>query len=130
MLVVLINLVTLCFNHTKKKYQVIACISFYIHEYYNMCINVILFIEFLQFALNQEEVRQKWLASVQECQRLHSALDKAHRDNVGLDRKLSHARRNLEEEKRRRRAAEDQRDSLVFKMFPNIIFIFPKILIQ
>lgn len=76
-----------------------------------------LYTEFLQFALNQEEVRQKWLASVQECQRLHSALDKAHRDNAGLDRKLSHARRNLEEEKRKRRVAEDQRDSLVVKIF-------------
>ncbi|EFN88757.1 Rac GTPase-activating protein 1 [Harpegnathos saltator] len=80
--------------------------------------------EFLQFALNQEEMRQKWLASVQECQRLHSALDKAHRDNVGLDRKLSHARRNLEDEKRRRRAAEDQRDSLErqIAMARNLLF--------
>ncbi|CAL1674624.1 unnamed protein product [Lasius platythorax] len=68
--------------------------------------------EFLQFALNQEEMRQKWLASEQECQRLHSALDKAHHEIAGLDRKLRHARRNLEEENRRRRLAEEQKDLL------------------
>ncbi|XP_058807772.1 rac GTPase-activating protein 1 [Phymastichus coffea] len=66
--------------------------------------------EFLQFAINQEEMRQKWLASVQECQRLHSALEKAHREASNLDRKLSHAKRLLEEEKKRRRTAEEQRD--------------------
>ncbi|XP_025988190.1 rac GTPase-activating protein 1 [Solenopsis invicta] len=68
--------------------------------------------EFLQFALNQEEMRQKWLASVQECQRLHSALDKAHNEITSLDRKLRHARRNLEEENRKRRAIEEQKDFL------------------
>ncbi|XP_043269603.1 rac GTPase-activating protein 1-like [Venturia canescens] len=68
--------------------------------------------EFLQFALNQEEIRQKWLGSVQECQRLHSALEKAHHESADLDRKLSHARRLLDEEKRRRRIAEEQRNSL------------------
>ncbi|XP_063974743.1 rac GTPase-activating protein 1-like [Diachasmimorpha longicaudata] len=68
--------------------------------------------EFLQFAINQEEMRQKWLASVQECQRLHTALEKAHHESADLDRKLSHARRLLDEEKRRRRLAEDQRNSL------------------
>ncbi|KAG5322574.1 RGAP1 protein, partial [Pseudoatta argentina] len=68
--------------------------------------------EFLRFALNQEEMRQKWLASVQECQRLHSALDKAHAEIAGLERKLRHARRNLEEENRKRRDVEDHRDYL------------------
>ncbi|XP_014475260.1 PREDICTED: rac GTPase-activating protein 1-like [Dinoponera quadriceps] len=68
--------------------------------------------EFLQFTLNQEEMRQKWLASVQECQRLHSALDKVHRNNNSLERKLDHARRNLEEEKYKRRVAEEQKNSL------------------
>ncbi|XP_011697222.1 PREDICTED: rac GTPase-activating protein 1-like isoform X1 [Wasmannia auropunctata] len=68
--------------------------------------------EFLQFALNQEEMRQKWLASVEECQRLHSALDKAHNEIAALDRKMRHARSNLEEEKRKRRAVEEQRDNL------------------
>ncbi|XP_076167684.1 rac GTPase activating protein tumbleweed [Ptiloglossa arizonensis] len=68
--------------------------------------------EFLQFAINQEEMRQKWLASIQECQRLHSALDKAHQEAADLDRKLSHARRLLDEEKRRRRTVEEQRNSL------------------
>ena len=72
-----------------------------------------LYIEFLRFALNQEEMRQKWLASVQECQRLHSALDKAHAEIAGLERKLRHARRNLEEENRKRRDVEDHRDYLV-----------------
>ncbi|XP_011497551.1 PREDICTED: rac GTPase-activating protein 1 [Ceratosolen solmsi marchali] len=67
--------------------------------------------EFLQFAINQEEMRQKWLASVQECQRLHSTLEKAHHEAADLDRKLSHARRLLDEEKRRRRLAEEQRNS-------------------
>ena len=69
--------------------------------------------EFLQFAINQEEMRQKWLASVQECQRLHSSLEKSHHESADLDRKLSHARRLLDEEKRRRRVAEEQRNSLV-----------------
>ncbi|XP_012282678.1 rac GTPase-activating protein 1 [Orussus abietinus] len=68
--------------------------------------------EFLRFAINQEEVRQKWLASVQECQRLHSSLEKAHLEAADLDRKLSHARRLLDEEKRKRRIAEEQRNSL------------------
>ncbi|XP_015605276.1 rac GTPase-activating protein 1 [Cephus cinctus] len=68
--------------------------------------------EFLRFAINQEEMRQKMLASVQECQRLHSALEKAHIEAADLDRKLSHARRLLDEEKKRRRIVEDQRNSL------------------
>ncbi|KAG7211007.1 hypothetical protein KM043_016375 [Ampulex compressa] len=68
--------------------------------------------EFLQFAMNQEEMRQKWLASVQECQRLHTALEKAHHETADLDRKLSHARRLLDEEKRRRRMVEEQRNTL------------------
>ncbi|CAK9812948.1 Rac GTPase-activating protein 1 [Anthophora plagiata] len=68
--------------------------------------------EFLQFAINQEEMRQKWLGSIQECQRLHSALEKAHQEAADLDRKLSHARRLLDEEKRRRRTVEEQRNSL------------------
>ncbi|XP_031836061.1 rac GTPase activating protein tumbleweed [Nomia melanderi] len=68
--------------------------------------------EFLQFAINQEEMRQKWLASIQECQRLHSALEKAHQEAADLDRKLSHARRLLDEEKRKRRTVEEQRNSL------------------
>ncbi|KAK0076555.1 hypothetical protein PV325_005196 [Microctonus aethiopoides] len=68
--------------------------------------------EFLQFAINQEEMRQKWLASVQECQRLHCVLEKAHYESADLERKLSHARRLLDEEKRRRRNAEEQRNSL------------------
>lgn len=68
--------------------------------------------EFLKFAINQEEMRQKWLASIQECQRLHTALEKAHQEAADLDRKLSHARRLLDEEKKRRRAVEEQRNSL------------------
>lgn len=58
-------------------------------------------------------MRQKWLESVQECQRLHSVLEKSHHETADLDRKLSHARRLLDEEKRKRRAAEEQRNSLV-----------------
>ncbi|XP_076679620.1 rac GTPase activating protein tumbleweed [Andrena cerasifolii] len=72
--------------------------------------------EFLQFAINQEEMRQKWLASIQECQRLHSALEKAHQEAADLDRKLSHARRLLDEEKRKRRTVEEQRNSLERQM--------------
>ncbi|XP_033185778.1 rac GTPase activating protein tumbleweed [Bombus vancouverensis nearcticus] len=68
--------------------------------------------EFLKFAVNQEEMRQKWLASIQECQRLHSALEKSHQEAADLDKKLSHARRLLDEEKRRRRTVEEQRNSL------------------
>ncbi|CAG5073322.1 Similar to Racgap1: Rac GTPase-activating protein 1 (Mus musculus) [Cotesia congregata] len=68
--------------------------------------------EFLQFALNQEETRQKWLSAVVECQRLHCALEKSRHESTDLERKLSHARRLLDEEKRRRRAAEEQRNSL------------------
>lgn len=60
-------------------------------------------------------MRQKWLASVQECQRLHSALEKSHLEAADLERKLSHARRLLDEEKRRRRIVEDQRNALVRK---------------
>lgn len=62
-------------------------------------------------------MRQKWLASVQECQRLHSALDKAHAEIAGLERKLRHARRNLEEENHKRRDVEDHRDYLVTDTF-------------
>lgn len=80
--------------------------------------------EFLQFAINQEELRQKWLQSVQECQRLHSVLDKAHHETADLDRKLSHARRLLDEEKRKRRAAEEQRNSLERQMAMARDFLF------
>lgn len=86
---------------------------------------ILLCTEFLQFALNQEEMRQKWLASVQECQRLHSALDKAHNEIADFDRKLRHARRNLEEENRKRRAVEEQRDYLVaFISLEILVLIF------
>lgn len=68
--------------------------------------------EFLQFAINQEEMRQKWLTSVQECQRLHAALEKSHQEASILDKMLSHARRLLDEEKMKRRHAEDERNSL------------------
>ncbi|XP_011874117.1 PREDICTED: rac GTPase-activating protein 1-like [Vollenhovia emeryi] len=80
--------------------------------------------EFLQFALSQEEMRQKWLASVQECQRLHSALDKAHNEIADFDRKLRHARRNLEEENRKRRAAEEHRDFLEKQIVTAREFLF------
>jgi len=80
--------------------------------------------EFLQFALNQEEMRQKWSASVQECQRLHSALDKAHQELAALDRKLRHARRNLEEESNKRRVVEEQRDLLVIEIYLGQIYIY------
>nr|XP_012222650.1 PREDICTED: LOW QUALITY PROTEIN: rac GTPase-activating protein 1-like [Linepithema humile] len=68
--------------------------------------------EFVKFALNQEEMRQKWLASVQECQRLHASLDEARNENATLDRKLRHARRNLEEESRKRRTVEERKNFL------------------
>lgn len=71
----------------------------------------------MQFAINQEDIRQKYLASVQECQRLHSALEKAHHEAANLDRKLTHARRLLDEEKRKRRTAEDQRNQTVIFQF-------------
>lgn len=75
--------------------------------------NRIICVEFLQFAINQEEIRQKWLLSVQECQRLHAALEKSHQEASTLDKMLSHARRLLDEEKMKRRHAEDERNSLV-----------------
>lgn len=62
-------------------------------------------------------MRQKWLASVQECQRLHAALDEARNENATLDRKLRHARRNLEEETRKRRAVEERKNFLVSVTF-------------
>lgn len=58
-------------------------------------------------------MRQKWLTSVQECQRLHAALEKSHQEASILDKMLSHARRLLDEEKMKRRHAEDERNSLV-----------------
>lgn len=73
--------------------------------------------EFVKFALNQEEMRQKWLASVQECQRLHSALDAAHNEIATLDRRLRHARRNLEEETRKRRTVEERQQFLASAVF-------------
>lgn len=79
----------------------------------NVLLQCLLCAEFLKFALSLEEMRQKWLASVQECQRLHSALDKAHKEIADFDRKLRHARRNLEEENCKRRAIEEQRNFLV-----------------
>ncbi|XP_076383998.1 rac GTPase-activating protein 1 [Megalopta genalis] len=58
------------------------------------------------------QMRQKWLTSIQEYQRLHSALKKAQQEVVDLDCKLGHARRLLDEEKRKRRTVEKQRNSL------------------
>ncbi|XP_034950890.1 rac GTPase-activating protein 1-like [Chelonus insularis] len=80
--------------------------------------------DFLRFAINQEEMRQKWLAAVQECQRLHSALEKSHHELADLDRKLSHARRLLDEEKRRRRVAEEQRNILERQIISVRDFLF------
>ena len=55
-------------------------------------------------------MRQKWLASVQECQRLHSALEKSLQEVSDLERRLGHARRLIDEEKKKRKVAEDQRN--------------------
>lgn len=55
----------------------------------------------------RHELKNEW-------QELHSALDKAQQEIISLDRKLCHARRNVEEEKRKRRMAEQQRDLLVY----------------
>lgn len=70
-------------------------------------------LEFLQFAINQEEMRQKWLAAVHECQRLHSALEKAQHESSNLDRQLNRAKLLLDGEKRKRRIAEEERKNLV-----------------
>lgn len=111
-----------------------------------MFLQYLLCAEFLKFAVSLEEMRQKWLASVQECQRLHSALDKAHKEIADFDRKLRHARRNLEEENCKRRAIEEQRNFLVantsfisekdfsfnirFKIFAFILFFRKNKLLQ
>lgn len=63
--------------------------------------------------MNQEEIRQKWLASEEECQRLHAALNKSQQEYAMLESKMYHARRKLEEEHHKRRAVEEQRDLLV-----------------
>lgn len=71
-------------------------------------------------------MRQKWLASVQECQRLHSALEKAHDEAAKLEHKVSHARRLLDEERRRRRTAEEQRNATVSFFISNSYLLFVK----
>ncbi|EZA51336.1 hypothetical protein DMN91_002072 [Ooceraea biroi] len=68
--------------------------------------------DFQQCALNQEAMRQKWSGTEQECGRLLAALNKAQNEIAGLDKKLCHARRKLEEENHKRRVAEEQRDVL------------------
>lgn len=85
------------------------------------------YVEFLQFAINQEEMRQKWLAAIQECQRLHAALEKAVQEATDLDKTLSHAKRRLDDEKRKRQLVEEQRNSLVMQHYD---FYIPIILNQ
>lgn len=67
----------------------------------------------MEFALNQEDVRQKWKNTVEENHRLRKALEMAHRESADLELKLRTARKLLDEEKGKRRLAEDQRNSLV-----------------
>jgi Rac GTPase-activating protein 1 len=77
---------------------------------------VSLFKEFLRFALNQEECRQKWLTAVLESQRLQGELEKVNQDNVVLEAKLNHARRLLDKEKKKRLEAEGNSAALVTKL--------------
>lgn len=77
---------------------------------------VFIFKEFLQFALNQEECRKKWLAAVLESRRLQGELEKVNQDNVILEAKLNHARRLIDKEKKRRLEAEGNSAALVMKL--------------
>jgi hypothetical protein len=74
---------------------------------------VFLFKEFIRFALNQEECRQKWLNVVLESKRLQGELEKANQDNTVLEAKLNHARRLLDKEKKKRLEAEGISTALV-----------------
>jgi Rac GTPase-activating protein 1 len=74
---------------------------------------VFLFEEFIQFAVNQEENRKKWLAAVQETQRLQRELEKTNQNITVLDAKLNHARRLLDKEKKKRLEAESNSTALV-----------------
>jgi len=78
--------------------------------------------EFIRFALNQEECRKKWLAAVQETQRLQRELEKANQNITVLDAKLNHARRLLDKEKKKRLEAESNSTALVRKF--NIFVCF------
>jgi len=83
-----------------------------------------LFGEFIRFSLNQEDCRKKWLAAVQEAQRLQRELEKANQNIIVLDAKLNHARRLLDKEKKKRLEAENNSTALVRNF--NIFVCFSK----
>ena len=79
--------------------------------------------EFLRFVINQEECRQKWLASVEECHRLSKELERAHKDIKEREIKLHHARRLLDQESKLRRKAEFDRDSLESQLIKVLFYL-------
>jgi hypothetical protein len=70
-------------------------------------------IEFLHFALNQEECRKKWQAAALESQILQAELEMTNKYVAVLEAKLSHAQRMIDKEKQKRREREIHISKLV-----------------
>ena len=65
--------------------------------------------KFLQFAINQELCRRRWVASEEEAQRLRIELQKAEQENKKLEMKLAQAREMLAAETNLRKKADNDR---------------------
>ncbi|XP_059177486.1 rac GTPase-activating protein 1-like [Physella acuta] len=65
--------------------------------------------EFAAFAMNQEEIRKKWLVAEQKNESLEDRIKRAESQAASLDTQLKHARMQAEYELQRRKAAENEK---------------------
>ncbi|KAK3757669.1 hypothetical protein RRG08_000178 [Elysia crispata] len=68
--------------------------------------------EFLAFAMNQDEVRTKWLAAEQKNESIQDKLKRIEAEAASLETQLKHARMQAEYELQRRKAAEHEKDDM------------------
>lgn len=71
------------------------------------------FLEFLQFASNQEDCRKKWLEAEAELKRLQSQLNEANKINSKLELQYHHATVLLKNEIKVRTQVQDEKKTLV-----------------
>jgi Rac GTPase-activating protein 1 len=76
---------------------------------------ILLCVEFLKFAKNQEECRQKWLAAENECVRLQAVLKDANQFSSQLEAKIRHISALLMHEVKIRHQLQLEHAQMVFK---------------
>ncbi|BFZ01041.1 hypothetical protein BsWGS_04081 [Bradybaena similaris] len=68
--------------------------------------------EFIAFAMNQDEIRKKWLIAEQRNESLEDKVKRLESQNASLETQLKHARMQAEYELQRRKAAEREKDDM------------------